>query len=501
MRKHLTIGLVVVFALLVVGCAAPTPAPQPTAIKPAATTAPQPTATRPAATAAPTAAPTTAAAPKLSGDLVRGGVLYDTWWEVIEAKAPTGDQPLWKTQTTNTRKGEITWRCKECHGWDYKGKDGAYGSGSHKTGFVGIAGAKTKPAADVLASLKGKPNADHDFSKFLKEQDLIDLTVFITEGQIDTATMVNADKSSKGGDAVAGKSQYGKVCTDCHGPNGNAINFGTIAAPEVIGILAADNPWEFIHKVRVGQPGWPMPSGITNNWKAQDYVNVLAYAQTLSKTPGSSEGGPLYDAWWKVTGAEAPKTDQVLWKTQTTNTRTGPDTWRCKECHGWDYKGKDGAYGSGSHKTGFTGVLKSATLSADDLTAWLTGKKNKDHDFSANLDAAQVKALVTFVQKEIKDTAAYINADKSVKGDAEKGKTTFRATCAACHGSDGKKINFGDDKTPEYVGTLAADNPWEFFHKVLSGQPGEPMPSGFAMGWTLEDIANLAAYARTLPIK
>ena len=263
MKKHLTIKTFAVVAAwvtlgaLMIGCATPTAAPQPTTAQPAATTAPTTTAT-------------------LKGDVVRGGVLYDTWWEVIEAKAPTGDHPLWKTQTTNTRKGPDTWRCKECHGWDYKGKDGADGSGSHKTGFVGLAGVKDKPAADVVARLQGKPNADHDFAKLMKEQDLIDLALFITQGQVDPATMINADKSAKGGDAAAGKTQYDKVCANCHGANGNAINFGTLAAPEVIGHLASDNPWEFIHKVRVGQPGWPMPAGITNEWKPQDYVNVLA---------------------------------------------------------------------------------------------------------------------------------------------------------------------------------------------------------------------------------
>ncbi len=497
MRKHLGIGMIMAGGLLVMigalmnGCVAPTAAPAPTT---AATIAASP---RPAATS--TTAAT--AAPALVGDVPRGGRLYDMWWEEIEAKEPTTDNPIWKTQTTNTRKGGDTWRCKECHGWDYKGKDGAYGSGSHKTGFVGIAGAKNKSAADVLAILKGKPNANHDFSQVMKEQDLNDLTLFITQGQVDASTMVNADKTSKGGDAAGGKTQYEKVCINCHGPQGNAINFGTFVELEFVGHVAADNPWEFIHKVRFGQPGWPMPSGITNEWKQQDYVNVLAYAQTLAKTRSASDGGRLYDAWWEGIGADEPKTDQPLWKTQTTNTRKGADTWRCKECHGWDYKGKDGAYGSGSHKTGFTGLLASAGKSVDELTAWLTGKKNPDHDFSKLLDAAQTKAMVDFIQKEMKDTAAYINADKTVKGDPAKGKAKFTATCAACHGNDGKKINFGDAANPEYVGTVASDNPWEFFHKITSGQPGEPMPSGLGLGWTQQDIADVLSFAQTLPTK
>jgi thiosulfate dehydrogenase len=190
-----------------------------------------------------------------------------------------------------------------------------------------------------------------------------------------------------------------------------------------------------------------------------------------------------------------------LWKTQTTNTRTGADTWRCKECHGWDYKGVDGAYGAGSHQTGFPGIRDAASMSSEDLTAWLTGAKNSDHDFSPVLDEAYINALVTFVQKETLDSAAYINADKTVNGDAARGKVKFEKTCAACHGTDGKKINFGNDAEPEFVGTLAADNPWEFFHKVSFGQPGEPMPTGIGLGYTMDDRANLAAYAQTLPTK
>src|SRR3989304_6104209 len=62
------------------------------------------------------------------GDPIRGGLLYDQWWDVLEVDAPAEDQPLWGTQTTNTRSGADSWRCKECHGWDYKGVDGAYGS-------------------------------------------------------------------------------------------------------------------------------------------------------------------------------------------------------------------------------------------------------------------------------------------------------------------------------------------------------------------------------------
>ena len=89
----------------------------------------------------------------------------------------------------------------------------------------------------------------------------------------------------------------------------------------------------------------------------------------------------------------------------------------------------------------------------------------------------------------------------SVNGDPANGRELFAGTCSACHGTDGKKINFHDADDPEYIGTVAAGNPWEFFHKASFGQPAAPMPMGQAMGWTLEEIADIIAYAQTLPVE
>lgn len=445
--------------------------------------------------------PTTPPEPVLEGDPVRGGLLYDTWWEVIpEGTEPEGNHPLWATQNTNTRSGAITWRCKECHGWDYKGVEGAYGSGSHLTGFVGVFASRLKPASEVLAILKGSTNSDHDFSTVLAEQDLIDLSLFITQALLDADGLVNADKTSKG-DPASGKGRYEEVCIKCHGPEGNAINFAGLDEPEFVGHIAGDNPWEFIHKVRVGQPGWPMPSSITNEWPDKDISNLLAYAQTFTTEAALSGGGLLYDKWWDVLGLDAPTDDQPLWATQSTNTRTGADTWRCKECHGWDYRGAEGAYGSGSHFTGFKGILSAASMTMEELLGWLDGTANPDHDFSGVMEEFALKALAAFIKNEIVDITPYVSADGTVTGDPAIGRELFIGTCANCHGLDGMKLNFGTAEEPEFVGTIAADNPWEFFHKASFGHPGVPMPAGRAMGWTLEQIAAILAYAQTLPSK
>lgn len=214
-----------------------------------------------------------------------------------------------------------------------------------------------------------------------------------------------------------------------------------------------------------------------------------------------SRGGLLYDKWWTVTGADAPTTDNPLWATQTTNTRSGEDTWRCKECHGWDYQGKDGAYGSGSHFTGFPGVLAAQGKTAEELASALQGSVNADHDFSSVLDEASINDLVNFLKEATVDLRAYVNYDTkaATNADSTTGSSLFAGTCAACHGADGTALNWGNEEVPEYVGTLANDNPWEFLHKARFGHPGTAMPSTVDIGWSVQNAADVLAYAQTLP--
>jgi len=70
------------------------------------------------------------------------------------------------------------------------------------------------------------------------------------------------------------------------------------------------------------------------------------------------------------------------------------------------------------------------------------------------------------------------------------------------HGADGKTLDFDDGEGVEFVGTLAADNPWEIFNKIAYGQPAAPaMPVGISLGWSWQDITDLLAYLQTLPIE
>jgi len=142
--------------------------------------------------------------------------------------------------------------------------------------------------------------------------------------------------------------------------------------------------------------------------------------------------------------------------------------------------------------------------SVDQLKAILKGSTTPQHNFSSVLDDAALTHLATFLKHGLVDLAPAIDAKtkKPVKADAARGQQ-LAVVCAACHGADGKKLNFGKPDDPEYVGTIAADNPWEFQHKVRAGQPGAnpPMPAGVELGWKLQDVLDILAYSQTLPTK
>ena len=218
-------------------------------------------------------------------------------------------------------------------------------------------------------------------------------------------------------------------------------------------------------------------------------------------------GGLLYDKFWNASSAPRPKETHPLWSKRPdteSNTRTGSTTWRCKECHGWDYEGVNGAYATGSHKTGFPGILGTKLSAAELLTSIA-----ETHGYrKAGLKEAQLASLVQFVQEGVIDTKPWINEDGTFKGDAARGKTFYESglggnkACRACHGVDGLKPPKGAPPGYEdFVGTVAVKNPVEFLHKVRFGHPGSKMPAAADGTASLQDVIDLAAFAQTLPTK
>ncbi|MFO7602380.1 MAG: cytochrome c [Gammaproteobacteria bacterium] len=212
--------------------------------------------------------------------IAAGGRLYDNWWLEYNLQKPTSTHPAYPAQ--GKQSGATTWRCKECHGWDYRGRDGAYRQGEHFTNIVGIQQAAGKPTTHIMATLK---NRQHQYDRVMRDYGLERLALFVSRGQVDMDAYINTTDKAVVGDQRQGQTLYATHCADCHGADGRRQNFGNRDKPEYMGTIARANPWESLHKIRHGQPdayfmGEAMPH-MLGTITLEEQIHLLSYMQTL----------------------------------------------------------------------------------------------------------------------------------------------------------------------------------------------------------------------------
>lgn len=216
----------------------------------------------------------TLAAPGVAAEtdsaIARGGRLYDKFFAENKTTKPDADHAAYPNKGGKYNK-DTTWRCKECHGWDYKGKDGAYAKGAHATGIKGIQDYAGKDPAAIVAVLK---NATHGYTdKHLSAKDMSDLSLFVSKGQIDVNKYIDAGTKKAKGDPVKGEAYFNTICAGCHGTDGKKVK----DAP-ALGSLAG-NHYEMLHKVLNGQPSEAMPS--LRALDLQVSVDIVSYLPQL----------------------------------------------------------------------------------------------------------------------------------------------------------------------------------------------------------------------------
>jgi len=207
-------------------------------------------------------------------------------------------------------------------------------------------------------------------------------------------------------------------------------------------------------------------------------------------------GGRLYDNFAEAQGKTLPPFTHSAYPKA--GKKKGPATWRCKECHGWDYNGVDGAYKKGSHFTGIKGIR---AYDGGDPAKVAEILRDKTHRYSESfLSDEMVKRLALFVTKgQMKVEDFLVKGTNTVRGDLERGKAAYQNLCAVCHDYDGRGMNFGGADNPTYVGTEAVSNPAEVFHKVRNGNAGDAMTA--QMWLDAKTQADIVAYTQTLPTK
>jgi cytochrome c553 len=204
--------------------------------------------------------------------MARGGKLYDKWYKVIDVDAPKKSHPAYPSGKKYAEKPKDNWRCKECHGWDYKGVNGGYASGKHSTGIKGIDGMIGADPAKVIAVLKDNT---HGYAGKMEDQDFQDLALFVSKGQVDMSKYIDyATKSPKGGNADQGAAYFNTICANCHRKDGSRPKDMGKSLGSQMG-----NPQEVMHKILNGHPGEKMPA--LRAMDRQVIVDVLTHVKTL----------------------------------------------------------------------------------------------------------------------------------------------------------------------------------------------------------------------------
>jgi thiosulfate dehydrogenase len=134
-----------------------------------------------------------------------------------------------------------------------------------------------------------------------------------------------------------------------------------------------------------------------------------------------------------------------------------------------------------------------------DAAALTTLLRSDRHGFGENMiPDEKAQYLAAFLADGLEDMDAIIDFNSgNVAGDTQNGAASFQTTCAACHGFDGRALDWRDADEPGYIGTEANANPWEVLHKIRNGHPGVEMFS--LRAFDLQNAIDVLAHTRALP--
>lgn len=385
----------------------------------------------------------------LEASIARGARLYENWSLESGQREEILPHPEFRTKSNRVEAAD-TWRCVECHGWDYQGNHG----------FGGIRARLNGKASEVIALLKAKP---HGFDGMMRAADFVDLANFVTRGQIDPEPLNQTALRLKSG-AASFENIFATTCAYCHGMDG-----GRQRGIRPLGETARQQPAKVLHLVLNGHAGGNMPA--LRAFGADFAAGMLAYAKTLppqNLAASITNGGRLYDDWqWSTGNRQA--LPHPSYPTGRPYSNIPVLTWRCIECHGPDYQGQQGHFATGDHATGIKGIRG---MAGGDVEAVMTILRNRTHRYGSILKYRDLLDLANFVTQGQVDMDGFIDPKTGLaRGDAGNGGTYYQTMCVACHGKEGKFI------AKRLLGKRGRQDPWGSLHSMLNGHPDENMPA------------------------
>ena len=409
----------------------------------------------------------------LVASIAAGGRIYDNWMRELALRAPKTVHPLYPASGQYANDPVESWRCVSCHGWDYLGDNGAFNTGADYTGIKGVSGMIGSKPADVIAVLK---DDKHGYGELLDDQALTDVANFVVKGLVPMDSVIDRASRRVMIEPIAQSTHFSTICVNCHGADGRSMD----SIPP-LGDAARENPWKALHKMLNGHPGDDMPA--LRAFDVRTVLSTLSFVQNLPpRDPlySVARGGKLYDNWADVLDTAFPKGDHPAFP-KGQKVEYNSSSWRCVECHGWDYKGAHGVRGIrnmvGAHPAAIIKVLK-----------------DKTHALDHKLHYADLYDLASFVSRGQVEMNEYIDPDThKAHGTADNSTKYYLTLCATCHGDDGRAI-----RTMPPMGRVANERPWQALHKILHGHPGDNMPAWQAT-MTPSEIKDVLAKLQTLP--
>lgn len=430
--------------------------------------------------------PPAATADEIESAIARGGRLYDDWRRELDLHARHISH-LPRPDTTGAM-AEGTGLCVSCHGWDYRGVP--WSDGGPITGWTG---------GDPDAVVALLTDETHGYGTYMDETDLHDLALFVTRGQIDMSHWIETPSGTANGNAEKGAEFFYSMCANCHGTDG-----ASVADMPPLGEFSRDEPWHALHVMMNGHPNGSMPP--LRVLHPADLVNTLAYMQALPSRPRIAaivRGGRLYDTWSSEAGRAVPEGWHPAWPgdrraeaeadlDESALARAQARSWRCASCHGWDYRGQDGATAADAPLPPFPGITGMAGADPAQIAAVIT---DETHGFGRLLSQRDIMDLATFVSVGQIDMTPWIDPETSrFAPNAAAYEGHYQTICATCHGKEGRAV-----RTMPPVGRSVTESPYHALHSVFNGHPGEDMPPVRAMG--VETAAGILAFAETLPTR
>ena len=224
-------------------------------------------------------------------DPLRGGRLYAAWDQLLGSPSPPLEQqPLWPTGSGGSVPPLLTWRCVNCHGWDYAGSSGSSLTGVYRTlDYPSLFGVTADEPEEIFPILNGVNNPDHDFIPPLAAQDLRDLAAFLSSSLVQPGLIADPNTAIASGTAVVGEIAYAEYCLSCHGAEGEKINLGTVNSPIFLGDLGWSNPWRIAHITRFGHVATRVPPASVFDLSFSQQIDIVTYIQTMPSATDIAE--------------------------------------------------------------------------------------------------------------------------------------------------------------------------------------------------------------------